>query len=807
MSSRLGLIPFALTMGIYCLIALFLLVPWQASHLVITSLNDLTVDRAFVIAQPELFRSGAQYGPGVLFTYGPWGMLITGLTLPKYYPVIVLLNVIVASIFALAAASTVMKCEAGVLKIAALTLMLATLVAFWTGGIDQGYWLFPSLYVGLYTLSRKQLGLSAGDLALAIAATAAAGWIGLIKFNLFVFGFAIQFIILLVDLKSRRLPSLFLIWLAVTCAAWLAADQDIRNFPRWVLACLDLSGGYSDAMSKGFFKPYNEIVVAILLVIEGCFLAMAWLVAPRIETRAMKISRLAVCVVCGGLAWQHIVGGNQIEQGIGEIFTALWFLFAISPPSIGARSRRLAPTASGLLALVLGIGIVSSCTVLDMPAMSGEVLAAKFNAFFQIIGGRFTAYRTSWEALMASVRESLPVKTDIAGSADIYPQDTAVVIANPQFHYAPRPAYLSLNAHTTALAEANAAYLKSSSPDAVFFQVLSPARSVNNRYPTTADGPSWPELMARYDLHDATPDFLILKKLASPIPFKFVPVSQQNIGWKKEVRLDGGSRLIWAKVHIKPSFVGRVVKLLYKSPHVTLQENLADGTQKEYQIVPALGEAGFLLSPGVFDTASFARLMQTSAADPVDPEKAVTVIQFRTESATSWFWSKTIGLELFELDIASQGVRPVPAAVASLIRLGELQDDVGSCLFPPSPIKAPEVSRPVLLFHAPCSTHIQVPKDVQAVTLSYGLRYIPDPSQPATDGAGIQIAAIGPDQAITENASRYLDPVKRKLDRGEQQITLSWKPGSVTQLRIKFDPGPKNDPIYDHTYISNIEFH
>jgi hypothetical protein len=100
-----------------------------------------------------------------------------------------------------------------------------------------------------------------------------------------------------------------------------------------------------------------------------------------------------------------------------------------------------------------------------------------------------------------------------------------------------------------------------------------------------------------------------------------------------------------------------------------------------------------------------------------------------------------------------------------------------------------------------------VPKDVQAVTLSYGLSYIPDPSQPATDGAGIQIAAIGPDQAIIETASRYLDPAKRKLDRGEQQIRLSWKPGSVNQLRIKLDPGPKNDPIYDHTYISDIEFY
>lgn len=59
----------------------------------------------------------------------------------------------------------------------------------------------------------------------------------------------------------------------------------------------------------------------------------------------------------------------------------------------------------------------------------------------------------------------------------------------------------------------------------------------------------------------------------------------------------GAGSLLWAELEIQRSAAGNIIQQLYKSPHV-------------FQIVPELGEAGFLISPLVQNNVAFGKLYQ-----------------------------------------------------------------------------------------------------------------------------------------------------------------------------------------------------
>ncbi|KAA0677439.1 hypothetical protein [Azospirillum brasilense] len=785
-------------------LALFLFVPWEPFHKEISSIDVLSVDAAFIIALPELFKSGAQYGPDVVFTYGPWGILATAVVPQDLHTVVLLLRAAFALIAAHIAATLIVRNAASRSTQTVLAAGLLVLSAFWIAGLDQAFWLFPTFFVGIVGIVRRDPRETGSGVALVVLAVMASSWIGLIKFNFFVLGLCVQIILLCLDLAARRLPLLFAIWVATTAAAWVAAGQRLANLPSWVLACMDLSGGYADAMAKGFFTPYPPLVVAVLAGALLGFVATAFSIAARLQNRSAAVAVSAVCVLAAGVAWQHAIGGNQMEQAVGEVLVAVWFLVAMATWRTGGAAHLWWPAAAlplvtvGLFALL--IGVWSSFSIM---AELKNGLGRKVTAAVSAIDGRLFSGPDPWDALMAGIRRNIPVDVDVQGTADIYPQHTAVVIADPRLRYAPRPAYLSLNAHTARLVERNADHLRDDPPQVVLFQILNPSRAVDNRHPATADGLSWPELLTRYGIVNATDEFLVLGRLEHAISHRFVPLPTRRIRWGEDIRLDAGPKLLWARLHIAPSPIGRIVKAVYKAPHAFLEETLANGGKREYQIVPALGEAGFLLSPLVADTPSFARLMQATVASPVNPANVVTSLRIRTEPGTDWFWSPEVGLDLFELSVDGAG-RSLPDRLATGILLADLRANVESCLFPPSIETDPELAKSVSILHAPCAARLPVPPQARGMTLSYGLRCAPLGG--ASDGAELTVSGLGPSGDLVFSQRHVLDPANRPADCSEQALRLVWPGREVRDVRIAFSPGPHGDPSYDHTYVSSVAF-
>jgi hypothetical protein len=104
-------------------------------------------------------------------------------------------------------------------------------------------------------------------------------------------------------------------------------------------------------------------------------------------------------------------------------------------------------------------------------------------------------------------------------------------------------------------------------------------------------------------------DLLHLQKIAAAASVEALPVlAKATAEMGQAITVPPAQGVVYVEMDIKPTLLGRLFSLLYKSNqlHVTVQ--LADGTQRTYRIVPSMVKTGFLLSPLVENTADFSFL-------------------------------------------------------------------------------------------------------------------------------------------------------------------------------------------------------
>ncbi|MCP3477078.1 hypothetical protein NLM33_43760 [Bradyrhizobium sp. CCGUVB1N3] len=603
--------------------------PWPPFNHLLGNLGDLSDDLAFAMAQPALLRQGAQWGPEVVFTYGPLGLLASFPIYPEHVKPLLAFHAAFAGVTAALLIAVVWRSFDRAWS-RALGLLLALANAYvWAIGWTEALWIAPALCVGVISLSGERP--SRWLTVLLYAATALLGAAALVKFSLTAIYVGVFGLIGLRDVRQRKVPALSLFFAASVLGCWLLAGQQIGNLAVWLQASADLSGGYSDAMSKGFWQPYGPATVAVT------YLAAAGLVAVGLLSRGPLFDRLLLTVLAAGVSLvnlKHTFGGNQIEQSV--------IMVALAATLIG-----FVGSAWSRAAAALSIG--ACCLVLSWTNFQPQHLALGLGwmrdhaaSMVAALSGNYDYAATGGERLRAQIRHLADLPEGLTGTADIYPRKTGVVLAEPGLTYDPRPAYLSLNAHTEKLSEQNAAFLRSErAPRFILFE-MRPEEHVNDRYPSTDDGRSWPEIWSRYRL-TSSGRFLVYERRPAPLSFSRRPIRSGRFAFDQVVEIDPGLRT-WATIDVRPTLLGRLVGALYKAPQVMLNIVYDDGLPVSYQIVPALGRAGFLLSPSITTTEEFAGISG----------RRVKTIRMSVEGGQSWFYERDFGLELSELQIPDE---------------------------------------------------------------------------------------------------------------------------------------------------------
>jgi hypothetical protein len=607
------------------------------------------IDNAWAQVLHVAFSRHWQFGQDIVFTYGPWGFLARGYY-PPTYPVSVIAWIILSLVFLCAGWRLACHLSDNRL-VAGLWLVGFTAAASIPAGDDFNArlvaWgvllLFLHFFVeeGVFTPIQALLAVSLG-------------WLSLVKFTGLMESVMMVAVIAADNIsRHRRFPWIVPLWVASLVFFWVAAGQHLSSLGPFLCNSWRITSGYTEAMMLTDKTGARDAV---------CFLLIAVL----------------LCALTGRVAWaRHRFLGALPLAGLGTILFIVFKLGYVR----NDRHEIISATALVLISLVcLAVAWpgrkraagAASCLLIASTLFASSVfncwlpgnglwkqLAGTFSIYNLLapVAGPYSGYlRSNYEKNLASERKAHPLPP-IEGDADLYSYEQTILFAHT-LPYQPRPVIQSYSAYTPELAEMNAAHLRTARAASNILFAIQP---INDRFPSLEDGRSWPELLTLYDLKGASDDkgtFLLLSRAAAAREFHLTPLQNTSARFGEPVTLPAATNgPVWVEIEIKKSLAGTVVATLYKPPVLMLTVSLQDHTQRRFRLVPGMAGSGFLLSPLIADTRSFAALASTGRQDLAGLEVVSMTISAGTGSGSTRCYQSPMAVRFYRLDFPRQDFR------------------------------------------------------------------------------------------------------------------------------------------------------
>ena len=616
---------------------------------------------------------------------------------------------------------------------------------------------------------------------------------GAVKFtNLLLAGFAVAIAIGLALYRHapRVAAHIAAIFAATTVALWLLCGQNPLNIPAYLIASLEVSSGYNNAMSL----PTPQAPFVSGLIVAGLLLpALAFHVCTS-ERRPRAIATAALCAAFLFLNWKH---GFVRADGhmIGFFICALLPITAF-PRLFGVTNRWIAYLVLLPAGLFAVLGIEQA-----LPGMARGIIAQQQDRVWSNIHS-FTHWQEFRDGLRAKMHDQRvqndlhDVRDRIGGATvDVLGFEQAIALFN-KFNYRPRPAFQSYGVYNAPLARRNLDYYAAAAAPAY---ALLKIQTIDGRLATMDD-----PLLLNYFLHAY--DYVLEEKgwqlwrrrPDAPAAERVAPRRLRTVSAAIGQFVDLGElshQPLWVTVDLRPSLFGRIRDFVYKQPLVSLVvEDTAGGTSR-YRLPPDAGRAGFMLNPIVENVADFI------AFGGGQPARRVARLSVEVDDGRAWFKSQAeIGLfALTSADTAQRYRNTLERA--RLAALG----------VPPASIKAyaaPAEGRidghPVLVAHAPSRIEYSVPAGATAISGRFGILPAAYEGDARTNGAEFRVvAADGPVERVL--FTRYLDPRNNPADRGLQTFSAPLAAIADGRVFLVIDSGPGGDNGWDWTAWSGVE--
>ncbi len=636
-------------------LALVLIVPWTP---IARTPGDL--DYSWQQVMHLAWVRGLDVGTDVVFTMGPWGF-----TYRSFHPATYSAVLGVWMLHAVALALGLMQFARSLrrapddrstptprLGIVPVALWAAALVVVCDTRFPLVY-TFPALLLLAWTWARRsgegQTRTERAVMALLVVSMAMGA---LTKFTFFASSTIAIFMVCADDvLRHRRFPWNGVVYTGALAIFWTLAGQSFSGFFIYLRGALDISDGYSGAMS---LDPPNAVwdvlafgvPMTVVLTLVGLFALRrdGWrgLILPVGLAGVMFIVFKSAFV-------RHTTHFTMATVALlplaGLFLPVLWRDAGLFGKRIGVGVR------VGCLCILLGCVSVVVLTFdqYRAPSYGKQVinsLASVPTDLFYIVNLRAT-YRTlvtEHEAKMADIRAASPLPA-LEGRVDVYPFRQSVVVAN-DLPYAPRPVFQSYAAFTSKLASRNERHLHTSrAADTILFDVA----TIDRRYPSLDDGISWLSLWNLYDVQTMTPDFLVLRRATAPKNWTLQPM-QHGVGKLGEpIAVPDTDRPLWVTIDLKPTTVGAALGTLYKPPTVWMTVDLPGDDPPPYRLLTDVARGGFLLSPLVDDKEGWWSIARgTQATDLVN--RRIRSIMIDAGDHGSTFYEAQFAVQWFTLE-------------------------------------------------------------------------------------------------------------------------------------------------------------
>jgi len=249
-----------------------------------------------------------------------------------------------------------------------------------------------------------------------------------------------------------------------------------------------------------------------------------------------------------------------------------------------------------------------------------------------------------YDKRLGEIREKNQL-ADVNGTVDLYPCLCNVAIAHG-YEYKPRPVFQSYLAYRQPLTKLNDDHLRSDK--AANTLIIQEMTDLYGYYPTLYDGPSWPDILSRYEPKSCQPAGLVLSKRAQPLKWELRPLHAQRakLGDAIEIK-DAENKIVFAKINVALTPVGSVQKLFFRVFPPTLETTTSSGEKKTFKAPSEIMKSGFILSPFA-KSPEQVQEMFTNKRNSATDVTTFTVAESKNDFAWNVF-APDYTIELYEL--------------------------------------------------------------------------------------------------------------------------------------------------------------
>ncbi len=365
-----------------------------------------------------------------------------------------------------------------------------------------------------------------------------------------------------------------------------------------------ISSGYSSAMS--IVGNYPRLLIALL-----CFALSLLLMSLAIIDQ--KISLAIAYIFPIFLSFKH---GFVRQDAHVVVFTLVVIILASLYTTIIKKSRfkKIAYCAWGII--FLGCIIITSSpnsTILENARQwsnfspdrvvnnIGVVISSILNPTeLKMRGERSTTQNLQVIATATKIPDSVLEKVQ-GKTIDIIPWEFSLIPGN-QLNWKPRPIIQSYSAYTEKLDELNYQSLSQSPRDYLIYHF----QSIDDRHPFFDEPKAFSYVVCNYQLDSVNSPFRVpaiktnfylleKQKVSGCIP---TPLGETtNITWDQVYELPTrNSGITRVQVKFEYSWLGKIVKQLFRIPPVIINVNYLDGTQANFRFVQDNSANGVILS-------------------------------------------------------------------------------------------------------------------------------------------------------------------------------------------------------------------
>ncbi len=729
-------------------------------------------------------QNGWLFGTDVVFTGGPLSSIYTRQYVGAYTYAVAIFSIMI--VFYLAVSTLRILRAAGDIM-SNLVVILLIYVCYISS--DTFLLMIPMLSAIIFLgHERKSATVHAA------AGSFLGGVLALAKFSTFPLSIVTVLLLDILTLRRKAIPVQTLSLCAGLWTGYAVSGQPLSQLPAFLVSSLEVSSGYSAAMSLS--TQIQEVAVwLVLATIFVGFLAWRSYVCRYLIDPAISVARILIICAFLLIAWKAGFVRHDLHSliawsglslaiimagvaGLPQFRPAWWAMLALAcvsmiPPYV------LLNRASGHLPFVSGLE-------------TARILTREIGNTYNLIV-RPAEWRRKLDernaASLAEIRSKLALPL-LDGTVDIIPSEQSDLIAN-DLQFTPRPTVQEYTTYSPKLIARNRAFFEGShAPD---YLIMAPG-SIDGRHPASAEGSLWPLFFATYQAEIDLGRNLVLKKRATPIDnIEGVPTEvEAKIG--EHIPVPDHDGVVMLSVRMQPTILGRLLNLLYRPPHAELLVAYEDGQENSYRLIPAMAAEGFVISPLISTTSDYV-MASSGYSREANLRNARSI---RIDVTAPWWlgYQRKIKVAFTPLNNAAlKNAEAGPIVSRKLQEIKHLELLVAN-----NPLNGLTLTRVPegILAHAPAILRIPVHPRSQ-LNLAFGIRSGAWKDGGESDGACFLVKEG--EKTILE---RCLNPKEVEADRGEQNVSLD-VPAGVSELTL--ETSCRVNCAWDWTYWSKAVGH